>query len=208
MYLSQNGPLQPIRERLSKDYEATLGEVRTGTELQLIKGTFLLAGRFMWTPCEVCGKCRWVQVSKTGILQSKKCVLHNNPWGSLHPSWKGGRYIDKHGYIRILLSIDSPYLSMATKDRTILEHRLILAKQLGRYLHPWEKVHHKNGIKDDNQIENLELTMNGAHSLSHSKGYRDGYAKGLIDGKNAQIEELKKEIRLLRWQHKEAERVR
>jgi len=53
-----------------------------------------------------------------------------------------------------------------------------------------ELVHHKNGIKDDNRIENLSIATRGNHSLDHSKGYRDGFTKGYLDGRNKRIIEL------------------
>jgi len=108
------------------------------------------------------------------------------------------------GYIDIHLPENHWCRPMASKARgSILVHRLVMAQHLGRCLEPWEIVHHKNGIRDDNRIENLELTTLGRHGLS----YRDGYTKGFKDGVSVRDKNLEKQLKLLQWQVKELTRT-
>lgn len=154
--------------------------------------------KFTFIACIDCGKTRWVQIrkGKPRDIRCKACANCRRRGGS-PLDWQNGRTIDKKGYVqlnvRLTPSFDNFFYPMVANGR-ILEHRFVMAKHLGRCLQSWEIVHHKNGIKDDNRIENLELSMNGTHSSDHSKGYRDGFQKGLQDGRLKQIQELKDRI--------------
>jgi hypothetical protein len=81
-----------------------------------------------------------------------------NKKGSESTSWKGGRTVDKNGYI--WLRVNHPN---SNSSGVIAEHRLVMSNFLGRPLHPNENVHHRNAIKDDNRIENLMLVLKGPH---------------------------------------------
>lgn len=49
------------------------------------------------------------------------------------------------------------YRTNYVKGKAILEHRWVMEQHLGRSLLPHENVHHINGVRDDNRLENLEL---------------------------------------------------
>ena len=105
--------------------------------------------------------------------------------GVNHPMWRGGRYIRNDGYLWVkLLGVNKKYQSMADMNGYVAEHRLVMAKQLERCLHSNEVVHHINGIKLDNQMENLELVTRKFHNamgykLGYKRGYEDGFKEGL-----------------------------
>lgn len=77
--------------------------------------------------------------------------------------WAGGVSRHHAGY----LLEHAPDHPAASARGYVLQHRLVMERHLG-YLLPGDAVvHHRNGIKDDNRIENLELRSNGEHVSSH-----------------------------------------
>jgi len=79
----------------------------------------------------------------------------------LKPGWEVGRRLLKDGYAVVQLLPDDPLRVMCGRHgkNGALEHRVVMARHLGRPLRSDESVHHINGVRDDNRIENLELWL-------------------------------------------------
>jgi hypothetical protein len=135
--------------------------------------------------CKICGKAYWR--STRGKLKplycSRKCSCESRKGRTLSPAaklrislanrgkikekngkWKGGRTTTNEGYVKVRVYPKRHY------DNYFLEHRLIMEKFLGRELNGEEVVHHVNGNRSDNRIENLILFKSGGdHVAWHRK---------------------------------------
>lgn len=118
------------------------------------------------------GKRRICIIENCGRLWDTKgyCLMHSKRIKKT--GYVGGakarrydlRYINQEKYALIF----APRHPNARADGYILEHRFIMSSYLNRPLTDYEIVHHKNGARADNRIENLELLTRETHPTGHS----------------------------------------
>lgn len=82
--------------------------------------------------------------------------------GERHGNWVGGITERADGYLLERVAHDEPFAVMRTGSGYVLQHRLVMARSLGRPLASNETVHHINGNRKDNRIENLQM-RHGKH---------------------------------------------
>lgn len=110
----------------------------------------LLISRWL---CECsCGVRKCVESASLLNGRSKCCGHRRRLVGPSNPGWKGGKTTDTNGYV----VINGPKIN-GFHPRRRLEHRLVMERHLLRKLKRHETVHHKNGIRSDNRLRNLEL---------------------------------------------------
>lgn len=101
---------------------------------------------------------RRFNLPRRGRVESMNVVFNGRG-----PNWKGGRILDKFGYVHLK---DRSHPN-ADKRGYVSEHRAVMSKFIGRPVGANEVVHHVNGVITDNRLENLELRKRGGKDQHH-----------------------------------------
>ena len=106
-----------------------------------------------WSCICDCGTLRLIPTRILNGTHSKSCGCYRRDLcksqvGAKAPNWKNSKTKGSDGYIQ---------MRYPETGKRVYEQRYVMEQYLGRPLFSNENVHHKNGIRDDNRIENLEL---------------------------------------------------
>jgi hypothetical protein len=123
-------------------------------------------------PCTACGT-EFRPARHSARFCSKPCARTiNGGWNKKPETW----WTNAKGYVEGRIWIGD-------KQIRVKKHRYIMACHLGRALRPDEDVHHKDGNKQNNSIENLQILSHSEHATlsNKEKTYKRGYTLNLTD---------------------------
>jgi hypothetical protein len=118
-----------------------------------------------------------------GLKRHGDPIYRQPKTGTDSPLWQGGRMVSPQGYVYVKVYEPDPYAVMRNAAGYVFEHRLVMARAIGRPLTAGETVHHINAVRADNRLENLQLRLghhgSGAVFVCNSCGSRDVEARPL-----------------------------
>jgi hypothetical protein len=103
---------------------------------------------------------RGKEIYHTAEFKEKQRIAHR---GARNHAWRGGRVLGPRGYV-FIKALQHP---MTDYRGYVLEHRLVMAAALGRSLDSNELVHHENGNRADNRLDNLRIVSRKEHPTLH-----------------------------------------
>lgn len=158
-YNKANAPIEMTCLRCGKQFMTIPSLIKKGKGKWCSRECFITVKEYT---CDYCGrefKRRPTNISPTSkhIFCSRECTNKGlkRKVGPDNPNWKGIIYSDTYPKIRI----NGSYKRM---------HRVVMEEHLGRPLSPEEHVHHINGDKTDNRLENLQVVTNSQHRKVHA----------------------------------------
>lgn len=138
---------------------------------------------------KTCPECRktFRPIRRESVYCSRACMWKNN----------GGQNKKEETWWKNLRGYIEGRIWENGKQLRVKKHRLVMEEYIGRALLPNEDVHHVNGIKDDNRIENLELITHSKHATksNNERIHKNGYKLKITDEERQARSERMREMR-------------